>query len=56
MKMNDEQNKAENVPATDPPTPAEAEAERPKIRKITIKTAVRASGQSHNRFAGPTPD
>lgn len=22
----------------------------PKIRKITIKTAVRAAGQSHNRY------
>ncbi len=23
---------------------------QPKIRKITIKTAVRAAGQSHNRY------
>jgi hypothetical protein len=49
--MNDDQNNTQTVPQTEPTPPAEAEAEKPKIRKITIKTAVRASGQSHNRFA-----
>lgn len=33
--------------ATKTPEPEE----KPKVRKITIKTSVRAAGQSHSRFA-----
>ena len=53
--MNESDTKAQ--PALETPEAAQPEVSAlPKIRKITIKTAVRAAGQSHNRFSAPTSD
>jgi hypothetical protein len=43
-------NTTSDIKPEDATKPPEQE-EKPKVRKITIKTSVRAAGQSHNRFA-----